>query len=210
MSNRDMKLLMENWRVFINEENTNAPVDPQVKNIAKELATLTSREIQNSANEIEASIQKGKQQAPQKGGVIEEEGLLLASSIALAAPAILKLVSKIGKFIGKKFGAKMKEENFLDHLAHDIHEGYLSFIEKAISFIPSLKNINQQQKRKMAEGILACVVAYLMVQSGVGVFKAIKTGSTFMATLESALTAIKEGELAVFLSRQVARASTAA
>lgn len=204
-----MKLLMENWRVFINEENASTPVDPEIKNISKELASLTAQELKNSASEIEAGIQKGKQQAPQKDGVIEEEGLLLASSVALAAPAILKLVSKVGKFIGKKFGAKMKEENFLDHLAHDIHEGYLGFIEKAISFIPSLKNINQQQKRKMAEGILACIVAYLMVQSGVGAFKAVKTGSTFMATLESALTAIKEGELAVFLTRQISRAGTA-
>ncbi len=58
-------------------------------------------------------------------------------------------------------------------------------------------------KPGFANGIFHVIVAIMMIASGVGAVKALKANSINMATLETALTAIKGGEVKTYLSKLI-------
>ena len=135
------------------------------------------------------------------------EGLLTIASIAIALPAIMGLVAKFGKVAGdmvnKVLGKKPTDEgayqqwmNKLGHIADELHHLYMAPIEAIVK-----KFVKDEAKaKKIASGIFHVIVATFLVASGATAIKALQSKNLSLATLESALSAVKGGELKQFIS----------
>jgi hypothetical protein len=135
------------------------------------------------------------------------EGLITVASIAIALPAIMGLVAKFGKAAGamvnKALGKKPTDEDAynqwmtkLGHIADELHHLYmaplLSITKKFVK--------DEEMAKKIANGIFHAIVAAFLIASGATAVKAIQSKNLSLATLESALSAIKGGELKQFFT----------
>lgn len=135
------------------------------------------------------------------------EGLITVASIAIALPAIMGLVSKFGKAAGnivnKMLGKKPNDDdayqqwmNKLGNIADELHHLYMAPIKSIVKkFIKDPK-----QADKIASGIFHAIVAAFLVASGATAVKALQSKNLSLATLESALSAVKGGELKQFFT----------
>ena len=144
------------------------------------------------------------------------EGMgFLAVGIAAAMPVLLKGIGKIVKLIAKGLG-KVDDmvggdydyesmgdrwEDWWKKKSEDLHHAYIGTIEKIISGVCWIarKDIDDSTKHKLAEGIWTIIVAYLMIKSGAGLLHAVGHHTYGVAGLEGALTAIKGGEIGVYV-----------
>ena len=138
------------------------------------------------------------------------EGLLTIASIAIALPAIMGLVAKLGKAAGnmvnKILGKKPNDEaaynqwmTKLGHIADELHHLYMAPIEAIVK-----KFIKDEVKaKKVASGIFHVIVATFLIASGATAIKAIQSKNLSLATLETALSAVKGGEIKDFISKLV-------
>ena len=138
------------------------------------------------------------------------EGLLTIASIAIALPAIMGLVAKLGKAAGnmvnKVLGKKPNDEAAynqwmakLGHIADELHHLYMAPIEAIVK-----KFIKDEVKaKKVASGIFHVIVATFLIASGATAIKAIQSKNLSLATLETALSAVKGGEIKDFISKLV-------
>lgn len=134
------------------------------------------------------------------------EGLLTAASIAIALPAIMGLIAKFGKAAGtlvnKMLGKKPNEGDAynqwltkLGHIADELHHLYLAPIEGIVKkFVKDPKKAHN-----ISNGIFHVIIAVFLLASGVTAVKAFQAKNISLTTLESALTAVKSGEIATFL-----------
>jgi hypothetical protein len=135
------------------------------------------------------------------------EGLITIASIAIALPAIMGLIAKFGKSAGamvnKMLGKKPNDETAyqqwmakLGHIADELHHLYmaplLSITKKFIK--------DEEMAKKVANGMFHAIVATFLIASGVTAVKAIQSKNLSLATLESALSAVKGGELKDFFT----------
>ena len=135
------------------------------------------------------------------------EGLITVASIAIALPAIMGLVAKFGKSAGamvnKALGKKPTDEDAynqwmtkLGHIADELHHLYmaplLSITKKFVK--------DEEMAKKIANGIFHAIVAAFLIASGATAVKAIQSKNLSLATLESALSAVKGGELKQFFT----------
>ena len=139
------------------------------------------------------------------------EGLLTIASIAIALPAIMGLVAKLGKAAGnmvnKVLGKKPNDETSynqwmakLGHIADELHHLYMAPIEAIVK-----KFIKDEVKaKKVASGIFHVIVATFLIASGATAIKAIQSKNVSLATLETALSAVKGGEIKAFIQKLVA------
>lgn len=167
-------------------EKKSSGVDEIVDNMKSEFDSLLST-MDNELEKIEESV---------------NEEILTAASIALALPATIKLVSTIGKFVGRmitKIIGKKPEDNAgyqkwmndLGEVGDKLHHLYLVPIEKMVG-----KFVKDKPKaHKIANAILHLIVAGFLFASGVSAIKFFKANHLSHATLEGALTAIKSGEI---------------
>ena len=137
----------------------------------------------------------------------QNEGLLTTASLIIALPAILGLISRIGKIAGnlinkisgKKPNSQSDYQKWMEKLgnvADQLHHLYLSPIESAVGRFVKDKH----KSHLIANGIFHIIVASFLIASGVTAYKAFYAKNVSMATLESALTAIKGGEVKTFIS----------
>ena len=139
------------------------------------------------------------------------EGLLTVASIAIALPAVMGLVAKLGKgastMVNKLLGKKPDEKSAynqwmakLGHIADELHHLYLAPIESIVK-----KFIKDEAKAKMvASGIFHVIVATFLIASGVTAVQAIQSKNLSLATLETALSAVKGNEIKTFITKLVA------
>ena len=139
------------------------------------------------------------------------EGLLTIASIAIALPAVMGLVAKLGKAAGnmvnKILGKKPNDEAAynqwmakLGHIADELHHLYMAPIEAIVK-----KFIKDEVKaKKVASGIFHVIVATFLLASGATAIKAIQSKNLTLATLETALSAVKGGEIKTFIEKLVA------
>jgi hypothetical protein len=135
------------------------------------------------------------------------EGLITVASIAIALPAIMGLIAKFGKAAGnvvnKMLGKKPTDQDAyqqwmakLGHIADELHHLYmaplLSITKKFVK--------DEEMAKKIANGIFHAIVATFLIASGATAVKAIQSKNLSLATLESALSAIKGGELKDFFT----------
>ena len=141
----------------------------------------------------------------------QNESLLTATGLAVAMPAILGLVAKFGKsagtvinkVIGKKPTKKEEEENWFNKLgkiADDLHRLYQAPLENVVK-----KFIKDPAKaKKVAHFLFHVIVAVMLLASGVTAVKALQSKEVSLATLETALAAIKGGEIKSYISKIIA------
>jgi hypothetical protein len=139
------------------------------------------------------------------------EGLLTIASIAIALPAVMGLVAKLGKgastMVNKLLGKKPDEKSAynqwmakLGHIADELHHLYLAPIESIVK-----KFIKDEAKaKKVANGIFHIIVATFLIASGVTAVQAIQSKNLSLATLETALSAVKGNEIKTFITKLVA------
>ena len=138
------------------------------------------------------------------------EGLLTIASIAIALPAVMGLVAKLGKAAGtmvnKLLGKKPDEKSAynqwmakLGHIADELHHLYMGPIESIVK-----KFIKDEAKaKKVASGIFHIIVATFLIASGVTAVQAIQSKNLSLATLETALSAVKGNEIKTFIEKLV-------
>jgi hypothetical protein len=138
------------------------------------------------------------------------EGLLTTASIAIALPAIMGLISKFGlkanQIIQKMLGKKPNDNNAynqwmskLGHIADELHHLYMTPIKGLVSKFVKDKN----KANKIADIVFHLIVASFLVASGVTAVKALAAKNVQLTLLESALTAIKSGEIKNFILKSV-------
>jgi hypothetical protein len=197
MSNKEMKLIMEGWRGFINEEEQ---IEPQIKNVADQ--TIKSLEQLFSANAQKIVQKAEKQKAAQaQNKKLEEEGVLGTAGLILAIPSILELIS----FTAKKFKLVKDQPNFIDKFAHTLTKFYKKPIKFLLGLIPKLgyKDFPSDVQEKIADFVLIGIVAFFAYHSGVEAYKAAKAMKVGTTTYETFLAAIKGGEVSIFATREL-------
>jgi len=134
------------------------------------------------------------------------EGFLTIASVAIALPAILGLIARLGKaagtmankILGKKPSEKGEYEkwmNKLGNIADELHHLYLIPIESIVK-----KFIKDPDKaKKISQKIFYVIIATFLIASGVTAVQALQAKNLSLASLEGALSAIKSGEIIEFL-----------
>jgi hypothetical protein len=142
-----------------------------------------------------------------KASKTTNEGLITVASIAIALPAIMGLIAKFGKAAGtmvnKVLGKKPTDQedyqqwmNKLGHIADELHHLYMA----PILAITKKFVKDENMAKKIANGIFHAIVATFLIASGATAVKALQSKNLSLATLESALSAIKGGELKQFFT----------
>ena len=154
-----------------------------------------------------SSILKTMDAELDKASKSTNEGLLTIPSIAIALPAIMGLIAKFGKAAGamvnKILGKKPTDQDAynqwmtkLGHIADELHHLYMVPIEAIVK-----KFVKDPAKaKKVSSGIFHIIVATFLVASGATAVKALQSKNLSLATLETALSAVKGGELKQFIS----------
>jgi Flp pilus assembly pilin Flp len=189
------------YREKISELETIYELDDKEKEVVDDIKDEVSSILKGMENELNKAAEKEQP---------TNEGLLTVASIAVALPAIMGLISKLGKSAGnivnKVLGKKPTEETAyqqwmakLGHIADELHHLYMSPIESIVK-----KFIKDETKaKKVASGIFHIIVAVFLVASGVTAVKALQSKNISLATLESALSAVKGGEIKSFIQNLV-------
>jgi len=175
--------------------------------LEKNLQEVDEKEqaVVNDIKDEMDSLLKGIENEFEKASETTNESLLTVASIAVALPAIMNLISKIGTVMGRSvtkiLGKKPSDESGyqqwmikLSHIADDLHHLYITPLEALTKkFIKDPKKAHT-----VASAIWHVIVATLLLSSGQTAIKALQSKNISLATLESALSAIKTGELSQF------------
>jgi|688.fasta_scaffold798961_1 hypothetical protein len=171
----------------------------------------TEQKVVDSLKDEMSTILKSLDSELTKASETEEkptnEALLTVASIAIALPAILGIISNLGKAVGatisQLLGKKPSEEDAyqqwmskLGHIADELHHLYLTPIKAIVS-----KFIKDSAKAdKVSDAIFHVIVAVFMVASGVTAVKALQAKNISLSGLELALVAVKKGEINSYIS----------
>jgi len=178
-----MKLLMENWRDYLEEEADEAAFDSFLENLFNKISKLFGTEIKDDAKEIEQEIDS-------KGQL--DEGVMLSLGLTLAIPAIVKIFTGVAKVFDK---IADKIVSYADK-AHHLFQKPIGF------FVTKVLRIKDKDKAHQATEVLyTLLIAFLMVFSGAGAAAAVTKGQTGLAGFEGALAAVKGGEVGAFIKR---------
>lgn len=189
------------YRKKIEEIENIYELDDKEKEVVDDIKDEVSAILKGMENELTKAAEKEQP---------TNEGLLTIASIAVALPAVMGLVAKLGKSAGnivnKVLGKKPNDESGyqqwmtkLGHIADELHHLYMSPIESIVK-----KFIKDETKaKKVANGIFHLIVATFLIASGVTAVKAIQAKNLSLATLETALSAIKGGEIKTFIQNLV-------
>jgi len=200
-----MKLIMENWRGYIDEAEGEEDFDNFLDKVFSKVANVLGVEIEDTGDEISQEVEKEQQL---------DEGVLFALGVTLAAPAIAKLFAGVARV----FGNSIKGWTGKDIGANKLADKIVSYADKAHHlfqkpielFVKKVLRIQDEAKAKHATGILfTLLIAFLMVYSGVGAASAAVSGKTGLAGFEGALAAVKGGEVSAYIKstlKQVAGA----
>lgn len=175
--------------------------------LLKEEDTPTEKVVDALQGEMDAFIKGLETQLEDQSDNIKE-GVITTASIALALPAIMGLIAKVGKkggeLVKKLFGKKPTETNAYDEwmnklgkIADDLHHLYMAPIEGVVKkFVKDPKKAHT-----LSVAIFHLIVATFLIASGVTAVQAIQAKNIKMSVLESALTAIKGGEVKEYIAK---------
>lgn len=172
---------------------------------ANTIAAELGNEVQDLLSELDQELKDASEDI--------KEGLLTTASIVIALPAILGIISRFGKYastlVSKVLGKKPNEQSDynkwmtqLGSVADQLHHLYIIPIEKIVGKFFKDKHT----AHVVANGIFHAMVAALLIASGVTAYKAFQAKNISLTTLESALTAIKSGELKSFFTDLISKA----
>jgi hypothetical protein len=141
----------------------------------------------------------------------QKEGVGTYVGIALAIPPILGLIAKFGKgatsiinkVLGKKPDTQTGAEKYfqqMSRIADELHHLYLKPLELALR--PFFKD--KEKAKKIANFVFHVIVAYMFINAGITAVKALQSKEISLATLETALAAVKGGEIKSYISKILA------
>jgi hypothetical protein len=172
------------------------PLNPQAKD------TLDDLKGQMSA------LLGGIEDALEDNSKDQKEGVVTTASIALALPAILGLIARFGKTVtnivnrtlGKKptdQGGAEKYFQQMGRVADELHHLYMKPLELVVRRFVK----DEAKAKKIAHFLFHVIVGIMLLASGITAVKAIKSKELSLATLETALTAIKGGEIKSYITK---------
>ena len=192
-----------NYYLYNNPLLTENIADPKEKAVVDDLKD----DMSNILKGLESSLDKASKESASKGQQPTNESLALIAGIIIALPAILGLISKIGKVAGaginKLLGKVPSEKNAynewmtkLGHIADELHHLYMApLLAVTKKFVK-----DEEMAKKIANGVFHAIVATFLIASGATAVKALQSKNLSLATLESALSAVKGGELKDFFT----------
>ncbi len=141
----------------------------------------------------------------------KESATLTTASLLLALPAILGLIARLGKamssIIKRTIGTASQNQNDAEkyfqqmgRIADELHHLYIKPIELIVRRF--VKDSTKAQKA--ANFIFHIIVAIMCIASGVTAVKALQAKSINLATLETALAAVKGGEVKQYITKLIA------
>ncbi len=177
------------------------------------LEVETDQKVDAVVNDLKddfASAINGIEDALEDAADQKQEGLLTTASLLLALPAILGIIARLGKgatvawqkIAGKKPTDQSGTEKYFQQLgrvADELHHLYIKPLE-----LLTRKFIKDPEKsKKVANAIFHVIVAVMMVASGATAVKALQSKELSLATLESALAAVKGGEVKQYITKLI-------
>jgi hypothetical protein len=141
----------------------------------------------------------------------QKEEIVITTSIVLALPAILGLIARFGKTVtnivnrtlGKKPTKQGDVEKYLQqmgHIADELHYLYVKPLELIVRRFVK----DGTKAKKISSFIFHVIVAIILLASGVTAIKAIQSKKLSLATLETALTIVKSGEVKNYIIKLLA------
>ena len=130
---------------------------------------------------------------------------ILMQGIAKLSSALAAGLKKIGQETGMDLsGAAENTEAFgtwWEEKSEALHHAYIGGIEKIIDVICYLagKNPSKDKRHKAATAIWTVIVASLLAYSGYGAIQAVAHHTYGIAALETAMSAVKAGEIGAYL-----------
>ena len=193
---KDMKVLCETWRRYLNEQED---FDAFLEQTFNKVAQLFGPQLEDEAEEIEQEIDS-------KGQI--DEGVMLALGLTLAVPAIVKIFTGVAKVFGHAVEGWTGKDLGVDEVADKIisyaNKAHHLFQKPIGFFVTKVLRIKDKAKAHQATEILyTLLIAFLMVFSGAGAAEAVTKGQTGLAGFEGALAAVKGGEVGAFLKKVV-------
>jgi hypothetical protein len=175
------------------------------------------QELEADKQTVQADVQAANIKVTEAVGVVTVIGALLAAPkvIELLAKGMQKLFN-VYKGIFKKGAAKDEQEQLqvakalieFSHKWHKVYPKGIKWILKVSGLFKKAGIKSEQAQMKAAELVYYTILAGLAVYSGVGAVSAFKSaaasvdlGDFSIGTFETAMAAIKSGEVATFLSR---------
>ena len=174
-------------------------LDPKSEELLNDLKGQMSSLIDGIEGELEDASKEQK------------EGILTTAGIALALPAILGLISRFGKaatgIVRRIMGKKPTDQNDVERyfqqmgrVADELHGLYMKPLELIVRRF--VKDPNKA--KKVSHFVFHIIVGIMLLSAGVTAFKAIQSKNLSLATLESALAAIKGGEIKNYITKLLA------
>ena len=141
----------------------------------------------------------------------QKEGVLTTASITLALPAILGLIARFGKTVtnivnrtlGRKPDGQGDAEKYfqqMGRIADELHHLYMKPLELIVRRFVK----DETKAKKISNFIFHVIIAIMLLASGITAIKAIQAKQLNLATLETALTAVKGGEVKNYVTKLLA------
>jgi len=172
-------------------------------------------EVTNAVSQLKTQMSAfmgGMEDALEDKSKTQDESIALTtSSLLLALPAILGLIARLGKamssIIKRTIGKASDHQNDADRyfqqmgrIADELHHLYIKPIELIVRRFVK----DPTKAHKVANGIFHVIVAIMCIASGVSAVKALQSKEISMASLESALSAVKGGEVKNYITKLLA------
>lgn len=162
-------------------------VDPLLGKLAQESIIIRRRTIKESPNKKDSHK------------LNEEFGIIFFAGIALALPPIIDLIGNLAKIISKKFGGTGEFGEKMAHLGHELHAAYhgalRGLLDATLFKLPSMKMIDEKGKKKITDSLFVLIITYMALYSGGAAVNALRGFKIGSAVAETALSAIKSGEV---------------
>lgn len=183
-------------KIRIKEE---APLDPKAKDALDDLKGQMSALIGGIEDTLEDTTKQQK------------EGVLTTAGIALAMPAILGLVARFGKAVvgivnrtlGKKPTQQGDTEKYfqqMGRIADELHHLYVKPLELVVRRFVK----DDTKAKKISNFLFHVIIAIMLLASGITAVKALQSKELSLATLETALAAVKGGEVKNYITKLLA------
>ena len=181
------------------------------------------REMGKSLKDLESAFKSDAAAAKAEVDQVDESqlnealGTTAIIGIILAAPKVVELFTKgvsglfkmVKKLLGKEPGEDKIAASIID-FTHKWHKFYITIVHKILKYTGiyrKAKITNEAQQKKVATAVYYIIVAGLAVSAGIGAASAFKQGMSAaahggefqLAALETAMSAIKSGEVKTFV-----------
>lgn len=209
----------------LHEEEGAEELAPEEEKAMDQLIGTFAQQLKKAASQVKTTAKDSEEIEDIKAEYPELEKLdddvnemvvsaTLIAGIVAAIPAVLKIFGLLSTGIGSLLGSvgfkkgEQKAKQFakkLAHGSHELHKAYIGVIQKGLqTMIPDFSTIPADKQEKVAEVVYMIIVMYLGLSAGFDAASAFKHVDLVHGTVEGALSAIKAGELGLFITQEIA------